>query len=106
MTITFLYGGNPVAFSLNGRLLGLIFAIFMAGIFFIGSLTLALLVGVALVAWNVGMMLLHLLVQVAADGVFVQALGLLLIAFLLLLLIGYLIRYLASAWRAAKAVQS
>lgn len=105
MTITILYGGNPVALSLNGRLLGIILAAFMAGIFFLGTLALALVTGVVLVLWNVGTVLLHLLSQVAADSAFVQAVALLLIGFLLLLLIGYLVRYFFSAWVAMKGVR-
>lgn len=97
MTITALYGGQPVAFSLNGRILGIILATFISGVFFIGSLAFALLAGVGLVLWNAGTVLYHLLSQMAADSLFVQGLALLIIGFLLLLLIGYLIRYLARA---------
>lgn len=107
MTITFLWNGGQSAatFSPNGRILGIILAIFISGIFFIGSLAFALLAGVGLVLWNVGMVLLHLLSAVFADSLFVQGLSLLIIGALLLLIVVHLAKYLFSAWMAAKAVR-
>lgn len=103
MAFTILWNGGQSAatFSLNGRVLGIILATFVSGIFFIGLLAFATLAGMGLLLWNVGTVLLHLLSQIAADSAFVQGLALLIIGFLLVLIIGYLIKYLASVAREA-----
>jgi len=103
MTITIAWNGgqNAVMFQPGAKMLASFMTIFTLGLLVVGGAAVALLAGAGYVVVTLAMLVLHVLTAIAFNTVFVQLMGLLLVASLLVFLIGVFLRYLATLWRQA-----